>query len=153
MKDHAAFAVQLRAVLAEIETMLLSKNKAYGNSALEPVRIFSKADGIEQLKVRLDDKLSRLMRGEAAGEDVELDLIGYLLLLRVARGSEGNRQWAIGNSEKPSERVIADAELRARVRCRAGSAELPSEQEYERHLREVARTPRTDLQDAMWNGN
>lgn len=79
------FTEQVRAVLSEIEAMLLEKNRAYGNSALEPVRIFSKADSIEQLKVRLDDKLSRLMRGEAAGEDVELDLVGYLVLLRVAR--------------------------------------------------------------------
>jgi hypothetical protein len=34
--------------------------------------------------VRIDDKMSRLVRGEAAGEDVELDLIGYLILKRVA---------------------------------------------------------------------
>ncbi len=65
--------------------MLLEKNRAYGNSALDPVRVFSKADPIEQLKVRIDDKLSRLARGSAAGEDVELDLMGYLVLLRVAR--------------------------------------------------------------------
>lgn len=40
---------------------------------------------VEQIRVRLDDKLSRLARGSAAGEDVELDLLGYLILLRVAR--------------------------------------------------------------------
>lgn len=68
-----------------IEVMLLAKNKAYWNSALDPVRIFSKADPVEQIKVRIDDKLSRLARGDAAGEDVEQDLIGYLVLLRVAR--------------------------------------------------------------------
>jgi len=64
--------------------MLIRKNRAYGNSALDPLRIFSKADPIEQLKVRIDDKLSRIARGIAAGEDVTLDLIGYLVLLRVA---------------------------------------------------------------------
>lgn len=79
------FARQVDAVLAEISAMLKAKNAAYGNSALDPVRVFSKADPVEQLKVRLDDKLSRLMRGEAAGEDVELDLMGYLVLLRIAR--------------------------------------------------------------------
>ncbi len=68
-----------------VEELLLAKNKAYGNSALDPVRIFSKADPVEQIKVRIDDKLSRLARGDAAGEDVEQDLIGYLVLLRVAR--------------------------------------------------------------------
>lgn len=68
-----------------LRDLLLSKNKAYGNSALDPVRIFSKADSEEQIRVRLDDKLSRLSRGSAAGEDVEQDLLGYLILLRVAR--------------------------------------------------------------------
>lgn len=69
-----------------IREMLLEKNRAYGDSALNPVRIFSKAPPDAQLEVRLDDKLSRLSRGSAAGEDVTLDLIGYLILLRIARG-------------------------------------------------------------------
>lgn len=72
-------------VCIDLATMLLRKNAAYGDSALNPVRIFSKADPIEQLLVRLDDKLSRLARGSAAGEDVELDAMGYLVLIRVAR--------------------------------------------------------------------
>jgi len=74
----------IREECREVERILLAKNAAYGNSALQPVRIFSKADPIEQIRVRLDDKLSRLARGQAAGEDVTLDLIGYLVLLRVA---------------------------------------------------------------------
>jgi len=69
----------------EVERVLLEKNAAYGNSALEPLRIFSRADATEQIRVRIDDKLSRLARGQAAGEDVVLDLIGYLILLRVAK--------------------------------------------------------------------
>ena len=56
-----------------IKAMLLEKNAAYGDSALDPLRVFSKADPVEQIKVRLDDKISRLARGSAAGEDVELD--------------------------------------------------------------------------------
>lgn len=68
-----------------IKAMLLEKNEAYGNSALDPVRVFSQAGPVEQIRVRLDDKLSRIKRGRAAGEDVELDLVGYLVLLRVAR--------------------------------------------------------------------
>ena len=69
----------------ELKELLLRKNKAYGNSALDPVRIFSKAPVDEQIRVRLDDKLTRLKRGESAGEDVELDLMGYLILLRISR--------------------------------------------------------------------
>lgn len=68
-----------------IKEMLLEKNRAYGDSALNPVRVFSRADAAEQILVRLDDKLSRLARGSDAGEDVVADLIGYLVLLRIAR--------------------------------------------------------------------
>lgn len=73
----------------DLRELLLEKNRAYGNSALEPVRVFSRASVVEQLLVRIDDKLSRLSRGTASGEDVELDLIGYLVLLRIARRREG----------------------------------------------------------------
>lgn len=68
-----------------VRDMLLAKNRAYGNSALDPLRVFSKAPPDEQIKVRLDDKLSRLSRGSAAGEDIEFDLMGYIVLLRVYR--------------------------------------------------------------------
>ena len=64
--------------------LLLEKNRAYGDSALEPIRLFSKADATEQLRVRIDDKLSRVARGSAAGEDVIMDLLGYFILLRIA---------------------------------------------------------------------
>ena len=83
-KEQAKTQQLIRKVTDEVRDMLLAKNTAYGNSALDPVRIFSKADPIEQINVRMDDKLSRLARGHAAGEDVELDLIGYLILKRVA---------------------------------------------------------------------
>lgn len=65
--------------------LLIDKNRAYGNSALDPVRIFSNSDNIEQLKVRIDDKLSRFARGsEFPGDNDIDDLIGYLVLLKVA---------------------------------------------------------------------
>ena len=66
-----------------IKQMLLQKNRAYGNSFADPVRIFSKASPEEALLIRIDDKLSRIARGQSAGEDTILDLIGYLVLLRV----------------------------------------------------------------------
>ena len=75
----------IRTVCADITAMLLAKNAAYGNSALDPVRVFSKASPTEQILVRLDDKLSRLARGHAAGEDVVRDLIGYLVLLLISQ--------------------------------------------------------------------
>lgn len=83
------FKADLQSVLADIEDILIAKNRAYGNSALEPVRIFSKADVAEQLRVRIDDKLSRLMKGtEFADEDTVTDLIGYCILLKIAEGKK-----------------------------------------------------------------
>lgn len=73
-------------VVREVAKMLIDKNTAYGNSALEPIRIFSKSSSIEQLHVRIDDKLSRLAKGsEYPGDDTILDLIGYLIILLIAK--------------------------------------------------------------------
>lgn len=73
----------------EVAGLLKRKNAAYGNSALEPVRIFSRLDASEGLRVRIDDKLSRLHRGDGSGdEDAILDLIGYLILLRISLDSK-----------------------------------------------------------------
>lgn len=69
-----------------IKELLLEKNRKYGDSALNPVRVFSKSDPLEQIRVRLDDKLSRLRnQQDDEDEDVISDLIGYLVLYQVAR--------------------------------------------------------------------
>jgi hypothetical protein len=73
-------------VIDEIKELLLSKNRKYGDSALNPVRVFSKSDPLEQIRVRLDDKLSRLRnQAEDEDEDVINDLIGNLVLYKIAQ--------------------------------------------------------------------
>lgn len=77
-------------VCTDISIMLQEKNVAYGDSALDPVRIFSKTNAIEQLLVRIDDKLSRFARGtEYPGDNDIDDLIGYLVLLKIAKERNG----------------------------------------------------------------
>lgn len=72
-------------VCNDFARLLIDKNRAYGNSALEPNRIFAKSDSVEQLRVRIDDKLNRIMKGsDFPGEDTVDDLVGYLLLLKIA---------------------------------------------------------------------
>lgn len=74
----------------EIIEMLIQKNEAYGNSALDPLRIFSSLGPREQLRVRIDDKLSRIARGkntDRVPEDTLKDLVGYLVLLDIAERS------------------------------------------------------------------
>lgn len=73
----------------KMSDFLILKNRSYGNSALDPVRFFSTADNIEQLHVRIDDKLSRFARGSTFPGDNDIDdLIGYLILLKVAKRNE-----------------------------------------------------------------
>jgi hypothetical protein len=88
--DQAATKIEgARRWLAGVADMLEQKNAAYGNSALDPLRVFSSADRVEQLRVRIDDKLSRMARGDgSATEDTLRDLVGYLALLAVASAPE-----------------------------------------------------------------
>jgi len=76
-----------------VKALLIAKNREYGNSALEPIRIFSKVGSVEQIKVRLDDKLKRISTTDPAKaeikEDTVQDLIGYLILYRVALRQAG----------------------------------------------------------------
>ena len=76
-------------VCDEVKNMLLEKNRKYGDAALNPIRIFATADAVEQLKVRIDDKLNRFKNMQKDDtEDVVNDLIGYLILLKVAEESD-----------------------------------------------------------------
>ena len=69
-----------------VKTLLLQKNLKYGDSALDPVRVLSKSSPVEQILVRIDDKLSRISRGDLLtdDEDVINDIIGYFILLKIA---------------------------------------------------------------------
>ena len=87
MTEEPSFEWKVNFILRNIGVMLKEKNERYGNSALDPIRIFSEASTEEQLLVRIDDKLSRIARGSEGDEDVVWDLVGYLVLLLVARGN------------------------------------------------------------------
>ena len=80
------FDQKLDKKVKEITDLLKSKNKAYGNSALEPANIFSQANAIDSLSARIDDKLMRIKNKGIydATEDTVHDLVGYLLLLSMA---------------------------------------------------------------------
>jgi hypothetical protein len=72
-------------VCHEIAQLLIEKNISYGDSALSPNRIFAQSDNVEQLKVRIDDKLNRVKNNQGFAGDNDIDdLIGYLILLKIA---------------------------------------------------------------------
>lgn len=77
----------------DLKNLLISKNLKYGDSALKPARIFSNASSIEQIKVRIDDKINRIKNSGVlcSDEDTVMDLAGYLILLRIALDELDNK--------------------------------------------------------------
>ena len=87
--------MKISGICDDIKELLIHKNRKYGNSALKPCRVFSKSSPVEQLLVRIDDKLNRIMQGAgllAEDEDVVNDLIGYLILLKIGMNDEKNKK-------------------------------------------------------------
>jgi hypothetical protein len=83
------FEMELYKEIQFLLDMLISKNRKYKNSVSNPKRIFSKANPIEAINVRIDDKLSRIEQQTKNNmkddEDAELDLCGYIILKRVVK--------------------------------------------------------------------
>jgi len=78
---------EIKKFCEQLGQFLCKKNIAYGNSIFEQFNIFSKSSVIEKINTRIDDKLSRIVRGkEYSGDDTDLDLIGYLVLRRIWKG-------------------------------------------------------------------
>ena len=82
-------------VTEDIKELLLEKNRAYGNSALNPKNVFSSGDVFESLGSRIDDKLMRIQNKgiNDKTEDTVSDLIGYLILLKVAIRKEVDEEY------------------------------------------------------------
>jgi hypothetical protein len=78
---------KITVIFDSLRDVVIEKNKRYGDAALSPQKIFSKLEPGEGIKVRIDDKLSRILhnRGEIRKNDVA-DLMGYLALLAVTQG-------------------------------------------------------------------
>tara|TARA_R100000781_G_scaffold113742_2_gene82926 strand:- start:485 stop:760 length:276 start_codon:yes stop_codon:yes gene_type:complete len=82
---------KIRAKCEQIKKMLLAKNKQYGDSVINPIRLFAKSGPKEQVRVRIDDKLNRLIQGDDSIEsdlDIYYDLVGYLILLIILEENE-----------------------------------------------------------------
>jgi hypothetical protein len=85
------FAKRVAETAARVVNLLRIKNEQYGDSVQQPLRVFSKLDSQAGIRVRIDDKLSRLARGNDSIEsDIDIidDLIGYLILLRMMMEEE-----------------------------------------------------------------
>jgi hypothetical protein len=77
---------KIHKVFDNLRNLLLYKNTKYGDSALHPKNIFSKLSGEEAIKVRLDDKVSRIINSEEIRKNDVADVMGYLGLLCISKG-------------------------------------------------------------------
>ena len=84
--NNKAIEYKIKFYTNKVQDMLLSKNKAYGSSALEPLNIFSKGRPSDSLCARIDDKLARIKNVGVSDktEDTLFDLCGYLILLMIS---------------------------------------------------------------------
>jgi len=76
---------KIKLVLTSLETLLLEKNKRYGNAALDPINIFSKHSPEGGITVRLDDKLRRIQNSTELRKNDISDIMGYLTLLCIEK--------------------------------------------------------------------
>jgi hypothetical protein len=140
----------IREVCEDMADLLIQKNNSYGNSALDPQRIFARASTKEQLYVRIDDKLNRIMRGHSYPGDNDIDdLLGYLILVKVYErlnnGNEEDREE--GSQEIPGQQVLPGTEegylgyteQNARAVRRALSAAYDDPEGWSKYAAEEAR--------------
>ena|GEM_PF-832842 len=77
---------KISAVYDSLKSLVIYKNEKYGNSALEPLGIFSKNDSTNSILIRLDDKLQRIKNASELRKNDVSDVMGYLCLLCVDKG-------------------------------------------------------------------
>jgi len=87
-KDITPYQIKISEKCDGIKKVLLSKNKRYGNSSLDPINVFD-LPRESKIESRISDKLSRMKamqnnKESSSYKDAVLDLIGYLILYHIA---------------------------------------------------------------------
>lgn len=86
MQHEPTTADLIEMVCDDLKNMLLEKNRKYGDSALSPINIFFRGSADDALRVRMDDKISRIANQQPdEDEDPYDDLAGYLVLYKVSK--------------------------------------------------------------------
>lgn len=80
---------KIKDILSGMTDLLLYKNRKYGDSAINPKKIFYKGDSTNSILIRLDDKIGRVMSNTEEKPRVNdvADIIGYCTLLLVSMGT------------------------------------------------------------------
>lgn len=70
-------------ILDSLKSLLDYKNKQYGNSALQPMKVFSGKCKVGQ---RIDDKIARVANSKELRTNDVVDILGYLVLVCKEKG-------------------------------------------------------------------
>lgn len=77
---------KIKIICNNLSNFLIEKNKRYGDSALNPLGVFSKLTADEGIRVRLDDKLKRVKNNSKdVRKNDTADIIGYLILYCIEK--------------------------------------------------------------------
>lgn len=79
---------KIHEIMGAMKDLLLYKNQKYGDSAINPKKIFYKGDSTNSILIRLDDKLGRVMSNTEEKPRINdvCDIIGYCTLLLISMG-------------------------------------------------------------------
>ena len=79
---------KIHIIMDSMKDLLLYKNQKYGDSAINPKKIFYKGDSTNSILIRLDDKIGRIMSNteEKPRTNDVCDIIGYCVLLLISMG-------------------------------------------------------------------
>lgn len=78
---------RIEETLNAMKDLLLYKNEKYGDAALKPKNIFYKGSPTDSIRIRLDDKISRIRNSDELRVNDICDTIGYLTLLLISMGA------------------------------------------------------------------
>lgn len=79
---------KIHEIMGAMKDLLLYKNQMYGDSAINPEKIFYKGDSTSSILVRLNDKIGRVKANPDEKPRVNdvCDIIGYCTLLLISMG-------------------------------------------------------------------
>jgi hypothetical protein len=79
---------KIREITEAMKDLLLYKNQKYGDSAINPEKIFYKGDSTSSILIRLNDKIGRVKANPDDKPRVNdvCDIIGYCTLLLISMG-------------------------------------------------------------------
>lgn len=77
---------EIEVLFHNFKEFLKEKNRRYGDSALNPIKVFSNESAEEQIRARLDDKLRRIKNSDELRKNDVADCFGYIALLLISRG-------------------------------------------------------------------